>query len=874
MDTVRGIHEFSVNIRSKLRKEEKCRDHTRLQIPVFMEYNAEGHRQIGSMKHNPIPRLTPLPGKGSPPSPRTLALVLFFTGVFAAIPMLVFSLSRIRFTWQFALTAICWLLAILVDIGSPLLDSLALKPSIPAPAGVDGLAALLILAMLVPTGLLFHRGLATRAGEEFRIVVAEFTGPDPDRYPVSATLAGHLEGETRNQRKVRVIRIKSGISEDLGSTTARVLLNRYHADMVIWGWYGPAADGVLVGMHVLLSPEGRRISGTRRRHARSDMRPVAIPLPGRFTLQSRWEIRCRDLALFACGLSHYLQSRSDQAISEWTTALRFAPPSRNGMIALFRGNAYASTNRRLRALRDSIDAVSRAPQLPEAWNQQGVSQAMGGDRNKALESLENAGRLDPDWTIPHCNQAVILAAAEDWTGAAAALAIARQRDPDNPDVLFNRGIMSLTRSRWPEAIRDFSRVVEMQPGEGDAWYFRGICRFHHGDPAGAREDLTRSIRLLPTWARALHDLGVIHARMGNLFMAIRDFTRALARRPDRLDTRRQRAAALYLTGDFDQAAGEYSRILKTHPNDDNALTDRGKARFRMGDLLGAERDFSTLIQRDPEVPNPLIFRGKVYLGRADSRAAEADFARALALDPENPHAWTGRALARTMQQRLPEAMADLKNALARGGDRLQLWLMSGIINRQMQRHRQAEADFIQASRLAPRSPEPIFQLGLTFFQAGKIPDALEQFNRVMEISPFHHEALHFRGVSLLISGEMQAATRDLRKAAELVPEEAAYRLSLANAFLIEGQSERAAREYLAGGRLVPHDPIPAFFAGQALEGAGRLQAALDLYTNTLGRADSASLPMFQALKRRIRELQRDIQRMNPEENTGSKGKRE
>ena len=826
------------------------------------------------MKHNPISRWNPLPGTGTALSPRILALVLFITGVFAATPLLLFSLSRARFAWQFTLTTLCWLLAALVDSRLPLLDGSPFTQPKPPGMGVDKLAALIILAMLLPTGLLFHRGLAAMAGEEFRIVVARFTGPNPDRYPVSAALAGRIRGETLNQKKVRVIHIKSTISEDLRSATARTLLRRLHADMVIWGWYGPAADGVLVGMHVLVRPDCRRIPGARRRHGKSDMRPSASPLPGRFTLQSRWDNRCRDLSLFACGLSHYLQHRPRHAIAEWTAALRFAPPSRNGMISLFRGNAFARIHLDQRALMDSIDAVSRAPQLPEAWNQHGVSLALTGNRDGAMESLDHAGQLDSGWSNPICNQAVLLAAEGNWTTAASALEKARERDPDDPDVVFNQGIVSLSRRSWSRADLEFSRVIRMQPDEGAAWHFRGICRFHQGDLAGAARDLTRSVRLLPNRARALHDLGVIHARMGNLFMANRNFTRALAHRPDRLDTRRQRAAALYLTGEFFNAAREYSRILKADPRDDASLANRGKARFRMGDLPGAERDFTSLTKRDPEAPDPLIFRGKVYLGSADPNAAEKDFSRALALDPENPHAWSGRALARTMQQRLPEAMADLEHALARQGDNRQLWLVSGIIHRQLQQHKRAVADFSQASRLDPRNPEPIYQLGLTFFQAGKIREALEYFNRVVEISPAHHEALHLRGISLMIKGDMQAAVRDFREAVALVPEEAAYRLSLANAFLIGGKPDIAAGEYLAGGRLIPDDPIPLFFAGQALEGAGRLQAALDLYTDTLGKADSASLPMFQALKRRIRELQRDIQRMNPEEDSDSKGNRD
>jgi len=792
---------------------------------------------------------------------RVAAWALFVSGLFAALPIFVATLGRTRFTLQFTLSAVSWLLALAANTRClPRMAPRTLTPKPPGP-GMDGMAVVLIAALLVPTGILFHHGISARARIEFRILVADFSGPSPARYPVADTLADHIEREILGQPGTRLIRLKEPIAEALDGASAPILLRRHHADLVIWGWYGPVADGMVVGMHVRHYRDERRIPGASKQ-LHEKLRPATCPLPGNFTLQSRWEHRCRDLALFICGLSHFLQQRPRRATTEWTAALRHSPRSRNGLITLFRGNAFFGLNRIQAAGIDSMDAVSRASQLPEAWNQHGIITAFMGESDKALRILHRAAQLTSTWPVPLCNQGIVLANMGDIAAAAERFESAGRRVRNDADTLYNQGIIAMTRKQWTQAATRFTQVIAGRSRSADAWYARGICHFKIGDLVAAHRDFTQTVRLRPTWSRALHDLGVVHARRGNLFMAVRSFSRALARHPGRTDTRRQRAAAFYLDREFSRAAADYTRILRTDPGDLQALTGRGQAIFRLGDLSGAAGDFSLLVKRLPAEPQPLVLRGMVALETENPETAEKDFSQALSLDPESVRAWTGRALARAMQQRLSESLADLKHALAGQPDSHQLWLLSGLIHRRMHAYDMATDHIRRATRLSPGQPEPVYQLALTFLMAGNRRQALSLFSQVLKMQPDHHEARHFRGIVLLVSGDMQAALRDFQKAVALVPEEAAYRLSLANALLISGQTDQAAREYLAGGQLVPNDPIPVFFAGQALEEAGKPQAALEIYRNALGKVDKSTLPLFQSLKRRIAELQRDLQRLN------------
>ena len=791
---------------------------------------------------------------------RICAAILFINGVAASLPLFMTPLPIAPFVLRVLAVGSSWMSAVLVDAPSPFIQFSRVTAIPRFTFAIEIRAAILVSALFIPAGILLHGARTASNAGDFRIVVADFSAPDGAYPSMRSDLIHRIQSETSNQPGIRIIALRKSPAAGTGKDSAAMLIRRYGADLLVRGSYRRTGTGMSFFMNLRHPSLHVRVDEIRRR-IHPLMRPPACSLPGHFTLHSNGQHNWREMAHFISGLAHFLRHRPRRAVQEWNTARRFASDSTKGWITLFRGNAHLALMRLDQAEMDTAEAISRLPRLAHAWNQRGVIAALKHDAETAAWCLEQAAVFNPSWAEPHCNRGILLTKVKKTDDAAFAFTTALERDPKHCDSLYNQGIIAMTKKKWLPAAHIFTRLIRVQPLAGDAWYQRGICHFKKNNRAAAHSDLTHAVRLRPNWPSALHDLGVVHARNGNIFMAIRSFTRALALKPGRIDSRRQLAAALYSCRDFSRAAREYSRILRADPLDATALTDRGRALFRVGNIPAAVNDFSLLIDRFTDNPEPLILRGRVYLEADQAEAAEKDFANALSLDAEDPHAWAGRAMARVMQQRFAEAIADLEHALARKNDNPHWWLLAGLIHRRMHQYGPAEDHLRKASALSPGSAEPTFELGVTLFLAGKNQSALEQFNQVLHILPDHHQALHFRGNLYLQSGNTTAAADDFRAALKLVPQEAAYYLSLANAHLISGKTESAVKQYLAGAKLLPGDPTPVLFAGQALEEAGRPHAALELYRKTLEKGPRSAGPCFQALKRRIAELETDLKRL-------------
>jgi Flp pilus assembly protein TadD len=132
------------------------------------------------------------------------------------------------------------------------------------------------------------------------------------------------------------------------------------------------------------------------------------------------------------------------------------------------------------AVRLFREAVSKSPDLVEAWNGLGLG----------------------------------LLRLKDMEGANAALSRALALAPRYVPALLNAGLLRLEQGRLPEAAELFSRAVALSPESPAPRVNLAVAQLRLGRTAEAEETLLAARRRFPGDADVLYQLGVMYERMG------------------------------------------------------------------------------------------------------------------------------------------------------------------------------------------------------------------------------------------------------------------------------------------------------------------------------------------------------------------------
>lgn len=142
------------------------------------------------------------------------------------------------------------------------------------------------------------------------------------------------------------------------------------------------------------------------------------------------------------------------------------------------------------------------PEDARAWNALGNAALEAGDDALAEERLLRAVELDPTYSRPLVNLAVLRVRRGDLDAAEEALRTACVRGPANPVAHRNLGSVLLRLERWSEAEEAYQRAVHLAPGVAGSW--RGLARalIAQGRRQEGRDALLRALELDPRDALA------------------------------------------------------------------------------------------------------------------------------------------------------------------------------------------------------------------------------------------------------------------------------------------------------------------------------------------------------------------------------------
>jgi tetratricopeptide (TPR) repeat protein len=195
------------------------------------------------------------------------------------------------------------------------------------------------------------------------------------------------------------------------------------------------------------------------------------------------------------------------------------------------------------ALRAFSDVIAEYPGFADVRNKAGLSLALVGRLEEALEQFDAALEINPEYAEAHLNRAIVLNDLE----------------------------------RFDEAREAFFKAAEAD----GKW--------------GGRLPSEIGTRIALAHAR----LGDLYVDAGQADRAVQEFEEALRLRPTFVDIRGRFAEALIEAGEFARARVELEEILEVNPDLVSARIRYGVALQRLGDREGAVREWKEADRRDP-----------------------------------------------------------------------------------------------------------------------------------------------------------------------------------------------------------------------------------------------------------------------------------
>ncbi|MGA2138107.1 MAG: tetratricopeptide repeat protein [Verrucomicrobiia bacterium] len=168
---------------------------------------------------------------------------------------------------------------------------------------------------------------------------------------------------------------------------------------------------------------------------------------------------------------------------------------------------------------------------------------------EAIEHLEQALRINPDYADARCNLGAALGRAGRIPEAIAQYEQALRIEPDFAEAHYNLGVALCRVDRLTEAIGQFEQALQIKPDYADAHNNLGAALVRAGRLEEAIGQLEEALRIDPHRAEAHNNMGIAWWKAGKTQEAIEHWKRALRVDPNFAD-------AHYNLGMASEASGE------------------------------------------------------------------------------------------------------------------------------------------------------------------------------------------------------------------------------------------------------------------------------------------------------------------------------
>ena len=593
------------------------------------------------------------------------------------------------------------------------------------------IASCILIPLLTAAGISYYFYDKAQPPDKIIIFVADFDGPEPNKYRVTETVLSALRQALKEYDDVTLMALGKTITEQQGSDTARAEGEKQKAAIVIWGWYGVTENTVPLSVHfeILRTPQyflklRPEIEGAVRTIDRVELES--------FDMQTSLSGEMTYLSLFTVGVTRYAANDWDGAIVAFDDALEQTtenvPPVSRSTAYFYLGNTRIANNRTLESsfnptsgtthyddqglgsvdtailkaiIADFSKAIELNPDLAMAYYNRGLTRLALGELEGAKDDFTNSINLKDEESDAYNSRGNVYLSLGEIDAAISDFSKAIELNPNLEAYYTNRGNTRYLQGDVNGAIMDYSKALELDPNSINALIGRGnIRQQEQGDLVGAIADFNKALELNPNDPVVYYNRGNAHAIQENIEGAVADYTKAIELDPNFAEPYVGRGHTLHNQQDLEGAIADYNKAIEINPNDPDPYFRRAFARRQQGDLDGAISDYTQAIELDPDFANSYFNRANIYAQKGDHDQAVVDYTQYIQLVPDNAGAYNGRCWGYYELRRYEDALPDCEKAIA----------------------------------LDPSNVYALDSRAFVYAALGRTSDAIKEFERILEIS--------------------------------------------------------------------------------------------------------------------------------------------
>jgi len=526
-----------------------------------------------------------------------------------------------------------------------------------------GLFAVALLMVLSSGGWYHWRNLQKH---QVVVLVADFKNLQSEDRGVEERIIDQLRDALTEYNDVEVEALNEEITSQEGSKVARAKGKKYHADIVLWGWYQETDSHVQVTVKFEVLEELNYYLPSVK------TKPLIQPIAKlkSFEIQTQLSKEMSYLTLFTIGLVRYEAEDYEGAVARFDKALGFLPDAEQTIaqdpaidtLHFYSGNAYYYEGELDKAITNYNRALQFNRELIEAYNNRGITYSDKGELDLAIADYNLALPIDSEYVSAYNNRGIVYRKKGELDLAIADYNQALNINPESAFAYNNRGNAYSDKGELDLAIADFNQALQFNREYAEAYNNRGIVYRKKGELDLAIADYNLALQIDSEYAEAYNNRGNAYSDKGELDLAIADYNLALQFNREYAEAYNNRGIVYSDKGELDLAIADYNLALQIDSEYAEVYNNRGNAYSDKGELDLAIADYNLALQIDSEYVSAYNNRGIVYRKKGELDLAIADYNQALKFNPELSEAYANRGIAYSKLGNKQKAIKDFKKA--------------------------------------------------------------------------------------------------------------------------------------------------------------------------------------------------------------------
>lgn len=281
-----------------------------------------------------------------------------------------------------------------------------------------------------------------------------------------------------------------------------------------------------------------------------------------------------------------------------------------------------------------VEAPKPAP-APSAsdYFKQGITYGKDGKYQEAVDSLQHAINLKPNYSEAYLNLGNIYTYLGNYEGAVQAYKNVIRIKPDFAVAYFNLGVAYGWLGDRDGEISSYKEAVRIRPSYHSAEINLGLAYINTGKYAEAQEVFENAIKIKPTDYVAYHNLGLVFEKQKKYQEAVDSYEKSIKLKPDYAESHFRIGVSLIGLGSFKDALASLEKARSMNSSDPYIRCNLGIAYWMNGNHQEAMKEYRTAIKLKPDYADAHYYLARLHIDMQNRPAALEEYKTLKNLDP-------------------------------------------------------------------------------------------------------------------------------------------------------------------------------------------------------------------------------------------------